>query len=102
MPDHSLALLKANLKQLRLPTVLAEFEQLAREALDSGQSYTHYLLRLTELEVAARTANALAARIKQAGFPTGKSLETFDLTATPRVRKQQVLDIVGGCCVTTH
>jgi DNA replication protein DnaC len=102
MPDHSLALLRANLKQLRLPTVLAEFEQLAREALDSGQSYAQHLLRLTELEVAARTANALAARIKQAGFPTGKSLETFDFTATPSVGKQQVLELARGDWVRQH
>jgi DNA replication protein DnaC len=102
MADHSLALLKANLKQLRLPAMLAEFEQLARAALDSGQSYTQYLLRLTELEVAARAANALAGRIKQAGFPTGKSLETFDFTATPGVSKQQVLELARGDWIRQH
>jgi DNA replication protein DnaC len=102
MADHSLALLKANLKQLRLPAMLAEFEQLAREALDSGQSCTQYLLRLTELEVAARAANALAGRIKQADFPTGKTLETFDFTATPGVGKQQVLELARGDWIRQH
>jgi DNA replication protein DnaC len=102
MPDHSLALLKANLKQLRLPAMLAECEPLARAALDGGQSYTQYLLRLTELEVAARAANALAGRIKQAGFPTGKTLETFDFTATPGVSKQQVLELARGEWIRQH
>jgi hypothetical protein len=32
-------LLKANLKQLRLPAMLAEFEPLARAALEGGPSY---------------------------------------------------------------
>jgi DNA replication protein DnaC len=93
MSDHQSALLKVNFKQLRLPTMLAEFEQLAREAADANQSFLEFLLRLTELEVSARTANALAARIKQAGFPTGKGLETFDFTATPSLGKQKVLEL---------
>ncbi|MDA1014849.1 MAG: ATP-binding protein [Planctomycetota bacterium] len=65
-------LLKSNLKQLRLPTMKAEFEQLARDAADSNQPYEQYLLQLTELEVAARAANTLNSRIKQAQFPVAK------------------------------
>ena len=61
-------LLKTNLKQLRLPTMLAEHEKLAREAASSNQDFQEYLLRLTELELAARASNALAARIRQAGL----------------------------------
>jgi DNA replication protein DnaC len=102
MSPPSTALLRANLKQLKLPTMLAEFDKLAREAADSGQSFEHYLLRLTELEVAARAANTLANRIKQAGFPTGKSLETFDFTATPSVGKQQVLELARGEWIRQH
>ncbi len=41
-------LLKANLKQLRLPAMLAEFEALAREAGQMNQNYEQYLLRLSE------------------------------------------------------
>ena len=43
--------------------MLAECEKLAREAAANDEPYEGYLLRLTELEVAARSANALAARI---------------------------------------
>ena len=102
MADHSLALLKANLKQLRLPAMLAEFEQLARAALDSGQSYTQYLLRLTELEVAARSANALAARIKQAAFPVYKDFDTYDFTAQPALSKPRVLELARGEWIEQH
>jgi DNA replication protein DnaC len=82
--------------------MLAEFEHLAREAAESEQSFVQFLLRLTELEVAARAANALTQRIKQAGFPTGKSLETFDFTATPSVGKQQVLELARGEWIRQH
>ena len=47
-------LLKTNLKQLRLPTMWAEFEKLAREAAAGNEDYQQYLLRLTELELATR------------------------------------------------
>ena len=67
-------LLKANLKQLRLPTMHAEFEKLAREAAQANEGYEQYLLRLTELEVAARAANAVQTRIRQAGFPVPEPL----------------------------
>ena len=44
-------LLKSNLKQLRLPTIAAEFEKLAREAASADEGHEQYLLRLTELAV---------------------------------------------------
>ena len=56
MTDTTPLLLKSNLKQLRLPTMLAEYEKLARDAAAGNQSHEEYLLRLTELELAARSA----------------------------------------------
>ena len=91
-PNDSM-LLKANLKQLRLPTIGAEFEKLAREATASNQTFEQYLLRLTELEVATRQSNALTSRIRQANFPVEKDLETFDFSVPSAVNKQKVLEL---------
>ena len=96
MNDANARMLKANLKQLRLPTMLAEWEKLAREAAARNQSYDAYLLQLTELEVASRSANAIAARIRAAGFPALKDFDTFDFTATPNLAKQKVLELTRG------
>ncbi len=96
MSDPNATLLKANLKQLKLPTMLAEWEKLAREAADRDETYDAYLLRLTELEVAARSANATAARIRAAGFPVVKDFDTFDFTAAPGLPKQKVLELARG------
>jgi DNA replication protein DnaC len=96
MSDPNTLLLKANLKQLRLPTIQAEFDKLAREAASAQESYEQYLLRLTELEVAARAANVLKARIKQAAFPVPKDFDTFDFTAVPAVNKPKVLELARG------
>ena len=73
--------------------MLAEFEKLAREAAESDQGYLEYLLRLTELELATRSSNALEARIKQANFPLHKDLDIYDFSASPSVSKQKVLEL---------
>ena len=96
MSDAKDPLLRANLKQLRLPAMLAEFDKLAREAATANETYQQYLLRLTELEVAARSANALQARIRAAGFPVVKDLDTFDFTAVPHLSKPKVLELARG------
>jgi DNA replication protein DnaC len=96
MSDPNALLLRANLKQLKLPTMQAEWEKLAREAADRDEAYDAYLLRLTEMEVAARCANAMAARIRAAGFPVLKDFDTFDFTATPALPKQKVLEMARG------
>ena len=74
MADVTTELLKTQLRQLRLPTMGREFEKLARDAAATNQTFAQFLLRLTELELAARAANAVATRIKDAGFPGRKGL----------------------------
>jgi DNA replication protein DnaC len=95
-------LLKANLKQLKLPTMRAEHEKLAREAADADEPYDSYLLRLTEAELATRSANALTSRIRAAGFPVLKDFDTFDFTAVPALPKQKVLELARGEWVEQH
>jgi DNA replication protein DnaC len=82
--------------------MLAEWEKLAREAADRDEPYDAYLLRLTELEVAARSANAVAARIRAAGFPIAKDFDTFDFTASPTLPKQKVLELARGEWIEQH
>jgi DNA replication protein DnaC len=94
--DNTDLLLKANRKLLRLPAMLAEFAKLAREAAAANEGYEQYLLRLTELEVTARSAHALQARIKQAGFPVHKDFDTYDFTAVPSLSKPKVLELARG------
>ena len=96
MANETNLLLRSNLKQLRLPTMAAEFDKLAREAASANESYEQYMLRLTELEVAARGANAVQARIRQADFPVHKDLDTFDFTAVPSLNKPKVLELLRG------
>ena len=96
MADNNHMLLRANLKQLKLPAIAAEFVKLAREAADANEGYEQYLLRLTELEVAARASNAVQARMRAAGFPVTKDFDTFDFSAVPSLSKPKVLELARG------
>jgi len=73
--------------------MLSEYAKLSREAAEKDEGYESYLLKLSELEVNQRGANAIAARIKNAGFPVLKDLETFDFTLTPQINKQKLLEL---------
>jgi DNA replication protein DnaC len=95
-------LLRSNLKQLRLPAMQAEFEKLAREAASANENHEQYLLRLTELEVAARSANALQARIRAAGFPVQKDFDTFDFSMLANLNKHKVLELTRGEWIEQH
>jgi DNA replication protein DnaC len=96
MTDVTIDLLKTQLRQLRLPTMGREFEKLARDAAATNQTFTQFWLRLTEIELAARSAKAITTRIKNAGFPTIKDFDTYDFSAMPGLSKPKVLEL-GRC-----
>lgn len=86
-------LLAHHLKQLRLPTILREYDKVAREAAREGVDHTAYLLRLVELELIDRERRVVERRIRQARFPAVKSLDTFDFVAIPSLNKMLVLEL---------
>jgi len=96
MPDKENMLLEINLKQLRLPAMKAEYAKLAQEASTENATYQQYLLKLTELEVAARAANAVQNRIKRAAFPAHKDFESYDFSVIPSLNKQKLLELSRG------
>ncbi len=86
-------LLAHHLKQLKLPTVLREYEKVARECARDGVDHTRYLLRLIELELIDRERRTIERRIRAAKFPAVKSFDTFDFTAIPSLNKMLVLEL---------
>jgi DNA replication protein DnaC len=93
MADVTIDLLKVHLRQLRLPAMAQEFEKLARDAATGNQSFFGFLLRLTELELAARSASAIATRIKNAAFPVLKDFDTYDFSVMPGLSKPKVVEL---------
>ena len=86
-------LLAHHLKQLKLPTVLREYDKVARECARDGVDHPRYLLRLIELELIDRERRTVERRIRAARFPAVKSFDTFDFTAIPTLNKMLVLEL---------
>ena len=86
-------LLDAHLKALRLPTLLREYDKVARHGAQEGLDCPRYLFRLCELELLDREPRAVERRIKAAKFPVLKSLETFEFPAIPSLNKRLVLEL---------
>ncbi|MGD0941322.1 MAG: hypothetical protein ABR905_16600 [Terracidiphilus sp.] len=61
--DTPQVLLEHHLKALRLPTILREYDKLARTCAAEKADFPHYLLRLTELELLDRDRRATERRI---------------------------------------
>jgi DNA replication protein DnaC len=89
-------LLKHHLKQLKLPTFMAEYEKQAHECAQAGVDHVRYLLRLAELELIERERRMVDRRIRAARFPVVKGLESFDFTAIPSLNKMLVMELARG------
>lgn len=92
-PAPPRVLLAHHLRQLKLPTILREYEKVALEVAREGQDHVRYLLRLVELELIDRERRMVERRIRAARFPAVKSFDTFDFTAIPSLNKPLVLEL---------
>ncbi len=86
-------LLAHHLRQLRLPTMLREYDKVAQACASEGVDHPRYLLRLVELELLDRERRAVERRIREARFPATKSFDTFDFLAIPSLNKMLVLEL---------
>jgi len=86
-------LLAHHLKKLKLPTILAEYDKVARHCAEEGVDHPRYLLRLAELELIERERRMIERRIRAARFPATKSLDSFDFKAIFALNKVLVLDL---------
>src|ERR1017187_2450559 len=93
MTDTPQLLLAHYLKALKLPTFLREYDKLARQCADEGLDHIRFLLRLAELELIDRERRMVERRIKEARFPSVKSLDSFDFAVIPSLNKILVLDL---------
>jgi DNA replication protein DnaC len=96
----STVLLKHHLKALRLPTVWAECEKVARQCAADNIDHLGFLLQVIELELIERERKAAERRLKSARFPAPKTLDEFDFAARPSVNKPQLLDLIRGDYLT--
>jgi len=89
-------LLKHYLKQLKLPTMLREYETVAATCAKDNSDYVSFLLRLVEREALDREKRSAERRVKNARFPIIKTLDTFDFKAQPSIKQKLVRELMVG------
>lgn len=88
-------LLSHHLKALKLPVFLREYQKVAAQCAREKSDSARFLMQLSELELIERERKSAARRIKQAGFPVIKTLDSFEFTAIPSLNKRLVLELAG-------
>ena len=84
------------LRELHLPTVLAQAQAVAIEAERSGWSFTRYLYTLVELELEQRRQHRIRRRRQESGLPSGKTLTTLQLAHLPTPVRRQLPTLCEG------
>lgn len=92
----SIVLLDQYLKRLRLPTIVKNYEVVAKEAVTNRVSYEEYLCCLSEQEIQAREENTKKERLIKARFPAIKTLDQFKFDEIPSLDKNLVMQLFTG------
>lgn len=88
--------LMSNLKKLRLSGLASTVEVRLQEALGNQLNHQEFLELIVNDELAIRDDRAIARRIKKAGFRDIKSLEDFDFSFNPSIKRRQIMDLATG------
>lgn len=81
------------LKRLSLHTMASIFERESEKAAKSQMSYTAFLARLADEEVASKTDRSVNARVVKAHFPAIKTLESFDFAFQPSLPVAEIREL---------
>jgi DNA replication protein DnaC len=94
------ALIGAQTKGLRLPTVGSRFGELADHAARDGQPHRDYLANLLELELDDRSQRRDQRRLQEARLPHRKRLEDFKFDQAPAISAAQLHQLAKGEYIT--
>jgi DNA replication protein DnaC len=83
-------------KLLRLPTVGAQFQALAQQALREKQTPVGYLEALLSAELEERERRTVERRLREARLPRLKTLEEFDFSETKAVSAPRLTELAAG------
>jgi DNA replication protein DnaC len=84
---------------VRLPSFVAQHEELARQAERESWGFSQYLHHLSEVELADRERRRTERLLKQSCLPRDKNLDTLDLGLLPVKVRRQVPTLCDGSFV---
>lgn len=86
----------SKLKQLRLSGLASTLEVRLTEASGNQLNHQEFLELILNDELAIRDDRAIARRIKKAGFRELKTIEDFDFSFNPSIKRRQVMELATG------
>ncbi len=89
------AVLREYGKELRVPTMVRRYPEVARHARDGGWPYEEFLRQLFEAEVQERRDHCAERRIREARFPDAKTLDQIDWQALRGISRPKVLELAA-------
>jgi DNA replication protein DnaC len=84
------------LKQLRLSGALQSLEVRLHEAQSNQLNHAEFLELVLQDELVVRSDRTFRRRLKTAGFRDLKTLEDFDWSFNPSIKKKQIFDLATG------
>jgi DNA replication protein DnaC len=84
------------LDQIGAATALAQLDSVAQQAAAASWSYTHFLGRLLQPELAARKARVIETNLRFAALPYLKRLADFDFAFQPSLDKTLIEELATG------
>lgn len=84
------------LSQLGATTALGQLDQIAQQAAAKSWSYSHFLGRLLEPELAARRQRVVDTNLRFAGLPWVKRLSDFDFSFQPSIDRTLIDELATG------
>jgi DNA replication protein DnaC len=88
--------LSQTLKKLRLSGLSATLEVRLHEAAASGLSHREFLELLLQDELLVRNSRLINRRVAAAGFRESRTLEDFDFSFNPSIKKPKIFDLATG------
>jgi len=88
--------LRSALKKLRLSGLLESLEVRLQEAASHHLTHAEFLELILQDELAVRCDRLLGRRVKAAGFRELKTLDDFDWSFNPSLKKKQIFDLATG------
>ncbi len=87
--------LQTALRKLRLSGLAQSLDVRLQEAASHGLNHAEFLELILQDELAVRADRLMNRRIKAAAFREPKTLEDFDFTFNPSIKKKQIFDLAS-------
>ena len=99
IPEILEAQIEIGCKELRMPGLRRHFRNLVREAEEQQMEYASFLKVVLDQEIQERHQKRHNMLLRQAKFPSPKTLADFDFTKAPGLPKMKILKLAEGMFV---